>query len=367
MNVGFDASDLCTSRADGTTRYTREILKRLPGLLPEDKLHVFAPCDRGTSYTSQATNISWHSSLFPKYWTQLRLPFDLFRFRPNVLFMPIQQLPIIRPPWMRTVSVVHDLAFHMYPDQFKYKDWLLLHTFTAQVAREADDIIAVSQSTASDIAKYYGRTQNVHVVYHGVDHSRFNTEGEETSWQKLQKQHPKLKQPYLLYVGQIQPRKNLVRLIAAFEQVKSEYPTLQLAISSGHGWLQEKTLERIQTSRFVRDIIMLGRTADDLLPALYQHAAAFTLVSLYEGFGLPALEAMACGASVVVSNTSSLPEVVGDAGVLVNPSHVPSIRDGIIKALKNSETFNKLGPDQAKKFTWDNTASKIVEIFDKSI
>lgn len=360
MKIGFDASDLCTGRADGTTRFTGEVLKRLPGLLPHDEVHVFAPCDK------EMPGTIWHSSPFPKFWTQLRLPLSLFSVRPHALFMPIQQLPIIRPPRMRTVSVVHDLAFHMYPDQFTYKDWLLLHAFTAQVAHEADEIIAVSQSTADDIAKYYGRTKNVHVVHHGVDHNRFHTKNIEANWNVLQKQFPQLKKPYLLFVGQIQPRKNLVRLVAAFEEVKSKHPELQLVIASGHGWLQEKTLERIQASRFADNIHMLGRVSDELLPALYQHAAVFVLVSMYEGFGLPALEALACGAPVVASNTSSLPEVVGDVGVLVNPSHVPSIRDGIMKALQDPQTFRKAGPIQASKFTWDNTTQKIVDILHKN-
>src|SRR5690348_6828078 len=127
MKIGFDVSDLATNRADGTTRYTRELLQRMPTLASSDSWQLFAPAD----FTFEMRpNIKKIISPWPKYWTQLRLPFDLLKIKPDVLFMPIQQLPIIRPRGLKTVAVVHDLAFHVFPEQFTYKDWVLLHTFT---------------------------------------------------------------------------------------------------------------------------------------------------------------------------------------------------------------------------------------------
>src|SRR5581483_8283503 len=209
MNIGFDASDLCSDRADGTTRYTRELLKRLPQVAPQDEWHAFAPCG------GAGERIHWHPSPWPKYWTQSRLPVDLYRYPVDTLFMPIQQIPYIRPRHMKTVAVIHDLAVHVYPEQFRYKDWLLLHLFSAYVARQADELIAVSEATARDIEHYYGRTDNVHVIHHGVDHTHFRPPVADelaSSWHTLMATFPKLAKPYLLYVGQIQPRKNLIRL-----------------------------------------------------------------------------------------------------------------------------------------------------------
>lgn len=368
MKIGFDASDLCTDRADGTTRYTRELLKRLPALMPNDEFHVFAPGENTFSiFKNQFSNIQWHASPWPKYWTQSRLPIDLFKVRPDVLFMPIQQLPSIRPAGMKTISVVHDLAFHQFGSQYTFKDWLLLHVFSAQVAREADQIIAVSQSTANDIARFYGRTNNVHVVPHGVDHTQFRpamgTEKQD-AWQKLLNLYPRLKAPYILTLGQIQPRKNLVRLVAAFEQFthNKAYAHYQLVIGGAHGWLQEPILKRIKTSVKVSSIHLLGRVPENLLPGLYWNADVFALVSLYEGFGLSALEALASGTSVVASNVSSLPEIIGEAGVLVNPNHAGSIRDGFVQALKRGPQLRDQGIEQARKFTWDRTAQSVVNI-----
>ncbi|MBI1833832.1 MAG: glycosyltransferase family 4 protein [Candidatus Andersenbacteria bacterium] len=358
MKIGFDASDLCTGRADGTTRYTGELLKRLPSLLPADEFHVFAPCS-----PAQKIPVTWHASPFPKYWTQARLPLDLLRYRPDVLFMPIQQLPIIRPPRMKTVAVIHDLAFHQYGTMTGYKDWLLLHTFTAQVAREADHIIAISKATAADIARYYGRTENVHVVYHGVDHDRFRVASPEekaAGLQKLVASYPKLAQPYILYVGQIQPRKNIPRLVEAFEQLKDK--NLNLVIAGGHGWLQQNTHDRIQRSAEKDRIHVLGAVPDNLLPALYQNAAVFTLVSLYEGFGMPLLEAMACGVPTVTSNVSSMPEVVADAGIRVNPMDSASIANGVQQALLRKAELSQAGLARAGKFTWAAAGEQIARL-----
>ncbi|MFH1353896.1 MAG: glycosyltransferase family 1 protein [bacterium] len=345
MKIGFDVSDLCTGRADGTTRYTGELAKRLPNLKPEHEWLYFAPCN-----VSDAMASPW-----PRWWTQTRLPFDLYRFKPDVMFMPIQQIPYLRPGKMKTVAVVHDLAVHLFPEQFRYKDWLLLHVFSAYVAREADEIIAVSQATANDIALYYNRTNRVHVVHHGVDHEKFKVTDDEINL-------PGLKKPYILYVGQLQPRKNLTRLVKAFEVLKKSEAELQLVIAGGHGWLKQPILEAIKKSPAAKDILLPGVVPDNLLPALYSQAEVFVLPSLYEGFGMPILEAMACGCPVVTSNVSSMPEVAGEAAVLVKPTDVESIANGIKEALNKKEDLMTKGLKRAKQFDWDITSRKVLEI-----
>lgn len=271
------------------------------------------------------------------------------------MFMPIQQIPYLRPGKMKTVAVVHDLAVHLYPEQFRYKDWLLLHVFSAHAVREADDIIAVSQATADDVAKYYGRTQRVHVIHHGVDHERFRVSGGEVSIRAFKK-------PYILYVGQLQPRKNLVRLIRAFEQLKWSRPELQLVIAGGHGWLKQPILEAIKKSSAAKDIVLPGVVPDNLLPALYRQAEVFVLPSLYEGFGMPILEAMACGCPVVTSNVSSMPEVAGEAAVLVEPIDTESIAAGIKEALGRREDLTRRGLRRARQFSWEKVAVQTLEV-----
>jgi len=364
MKVGFDVSDLSTNRADGTTRYTAELAKRMPVLVPDNQWLFYAPGKLVINH-STPPNVTKRIVPWPKYWTQLRLPFALEKDKPDVLFMPIQQLPLLRPRKTKTIAVIHDLAVHRFPEQFTYKDWALLQIFSAQVAHEADHIISVSEATARDIEKYYGRTENVHVVHHGVDHARFrlpDNNERNRSWQLLTERYTKLHKPYLLYIGQIQPRKNLERLIAAFEILRHDNPDLQLVIGGGHGWLQKPILERAKHSPVAENILFLGRVPEDLLPALYWQADVFVLPSLYEGFGMPVLEAMACGCPVVTSNVSSLPEVAGDAAVLVDPNSVESITRGIKEALNDKQSLSTKGIEQAKQFDWDKTARETYKI-----
>jgi glycosyltransferase involved in cell wall biosynthesis len=364
MKIGFDVSDLCTARADGTTRFTSELAKRFPILSAENEWCYYAPCGDKKSITD-ASNVNWHKSLWPKYWTQSRLPFDLYKYKPDVLFMPIQQIPYLRPKRIKTVAVIHDLAVHYYPEYFTYKDWLLLHVFSAYAAREADEIITVSKATAMDVTKFYGRTKNVHVVHHGVDSDRFRLPNEEeldVSWNRLKETYPNLKKPYLLYVGQIQPRKNLIRLIDAFEKIKKEGSELQLVIAGSHGWLNKPIEKRIADSKAKEDIILTGRVEDELLPAFYWHAESFVLPSLYEGFGMPILEAFACGCPVLTSNVSSMPEVAGKAAVLVEPINVDSIVRGIREVIKRKGELKQLGLERVKEFSWDKTAKEILNV-----
>ncbi len=365
MKIAFDISDLATGRADGTTRYTNEIAQRLPKLASDHNWNYLAPRIPASLVSCQLPNVTCQESPWPKYWTQLRLPFELMRFKPDVLLMPIQQIPYFRPNNFRTVAVVHDLAVHKYPEQFTYKDWVLLHIFSAYVAREADQIIAVSQATADDIRRYYGRVKNVHVIHHGLDHTQFrepSLEERATSWARLNTQYRSLRRPYILFIGQIQPRKNITRLVSAFEQVSVKRPDLQLVIAGSHGWLQKPILEAVRTSRAPLKILLLGRVSDNLLPALYWNAELFVLPSLYEGFGLPVLEAMACGCPVVTSNVSSLPEIAGSAAIFIDPQDVDSIKDGIIQAMEKPKDLVSLGLKRAKQFNWGKTARQTLDV-----
>lgn len=367
VKIGFDASDLCTNRADGTTRYTEELVKRLPKLGGTHEWHFFGPCNpvkslEATTGSSASRRVQWHASVWPRYWTQSRFPLELYRFRPDVLFMPIQQLPFVRPGKVKTVAVIHDLAFHIYPEQFTYKDWLLQHVFTSYVAREADQIICVSQATADDVAKFYGRTENVSVIHHGVDHEKFSPRIHPSSIL------PSLEgRKYLLYVGQIQPRKNIIRLVEAFEQLAAKEDGLQLVIAGGHGWLQKPILERIKSSKYNSQIVQKGAVSADELVRLYQNAEVFVMPSLYEGFGMPILEAMASGCPVVTSNVSSMPEVAGNAAVLIDPLSVKSIAGGIQETRKRAPELREAGLARAKEFSWDKCAQQTLTVLKASI
>lgn len=366
MKIGFDVSDLTADKAEGTTRYTWELAKRLPALGAEHDWLFFAPSLSDATKSQLAhERVQFLLSPWPKYWTQSRLPYDLYKARPDVLFMPIQQLPFVRPRGIKTVAVVHDLAWHWFGQQTTYKDWMLQHIFTSYVAREADQIICVSQATADDVVKVYGRNQNLHVIHHGVDHERFRPPAgrEQPSAQmKLTKKYGELAKPYLLYVGQIQPRKNLNRLIEAFEILAERDEDLQLALAGSHGWLRSSIEKRVKTSGLASRIHMLGRVPEELLVPLYWNAEVYVLPSLYEGFGMPILEAMACGVPVVTSNVSAMPEVAGDSAVLIDPYKARDIARGIDQARRERLKLKTLGLDRSASFTWAKCAQKTINV-----
>lgn len=368
MKIGFDISDLASNRADGTTRYTLELAKRLPKLGEQHDWLYFCPSlSKDIELEITARNVKVLRSPWPKYWTQCRLPWELYRYKPDRLFMPIQQLPILRPKRMQTIAVVHDLAVHKFPRQFTYKDWLLLHVFSAQVSRQATKLIAVSKATARDIDWYYGRTKNVMVVGHGIDKNKFrlpkDAEEAKEAGDRLREYFDN-SQPYILYVGQIQPRKNLVRLIKAFNLIAEENRTWHLVLAGGHGWLRKSIDEAISKSPARDRIHVLGRVNDDTLRALYWGAAMFVLPSLYEGFGMPILEAMSCGCAVVASNNSSMPEVAGGAAVLVKATRVTSIKQGILAAAKKHQELQQKGLARIQEINWEHTAERTLAIIE---
>jgi len=170
--------------------------------------------------------------------------------------------------------------------------------------------------------------------------------------------------PFILFVGQLQPRKNLGRLVEAFEQVADAQSDQHLVIAGGHGWLKQTILQRIEESPKRSRIHLIGRVPDDLLPALYWGADVFVLPSLYEGFGMPALEAMASGCPVVTSNVSSLPEVSGGAAVLVDPYRAEDIVRGIREARALRAELRERGIRRAAQFDWDKTAEKTLRVIE---
>ncbi|HLI51821.1 MAG TPA: glycosyltransferase family 1 protein, partial [Thermomicrobiaceae bacterium] len=178
-----------------------------------------------------------------------------------------------------------------------------------------------------------------------------------------------IRTPYILFLGTIQPRKNLIRLIAAFDRLAESYPDLRLILAGGAGWLSNPITEAVDRSPNRARIVMPGHVPDDLLPELYAGASAAVFPSLYEGFGLPAAEAMASGTPVVVSNRGALPEVVGEAGVLVDPLDIDSIAAGIRAALEPSTRGRRIeaGIEQAARFRWDTAASETIEVIHEAI
>lgn len=261
------------------------------------------------------------------------------------------------PSALPKVTTVHDLVPFKFPQTSSDNVRQAHKKRLAWVARESSAVITVSQSTKKDLIQILKiPEEKIHVTYEGVE-SFFSPQPPAIVDAIKRKYH--LKGDYLFSLSTLEPRKNQDRLIQAYTQLKDKYPDLKLLLAGKTGWG-----EKIKP---VDGVIMPGFVPDADLPALYSGCIAFPFPSLYEGFGLSPLQAMACGAAVVTSNVSSLPEVVDKAGILVDPESVKSIKAGIIKAIKNRADLREKSLKRASKFTWEETAKKTHQVYQQVI
>jgi len=267
------------------------------------------------------------------------------------------------------IVTIHDLAFKHYPHLLKKKFGQSLSFWkTKRDVHRADRIIAVSQHTAKDVMEFFKiDKERVRVVYHGVD-DHFRPDVPAGLILENKKNYRILTPKYILWVGTLEPRKNLPTLIKAFSELKSIHSEYTLVLGGGPGWKYQDILNltlslgnRVQITGYLPQ--------EDLIP-LYAGAALFVYPSLYEGFGMPLLEAMASGVPIVASRTSSIPEVVGEAGVLVDPLSISDVSEAIRKLLDNSSlrsSYREKGIQRAKQFTWERAAQETLKIYQEII
>lgn len=270
----------------------------------------------------------------------------------------------------RKVVVFHDLSFEYYPDFFSLpKRYWHFSMNPRKTAREADQIIAVSESTKADLVNLYGiEPQKIQVIYPGVNKS-FKPIEDKNELGRVKEKYG-LPEKFILYFGTIEPRKNIIGIIKAFELLKRSRAThnpksLKLVIAGAKGWLYRDVLKEAQRSKYKTDIVFTGFVDNKDKPYLYSLAKLFVYPSFFEGFGFPPLEAMACGVPTIVSHVTSLPEVVEEAAVMVNPYMYREIADAMQILLEDESShvlFSKRGIEQAKNFSWENSTKQVLDI-----
>jgi len=287
----------------------------------------------------------------------------MMRKPPRALFVPSHVVPLWHPK--RTVVTIHDLGYLEYPQAHTRSSRLYLHVSTLFSTRAAARVIAISEATKRDLMTHYRVPEGkIKVVYHGRD-PRFQPVTDDKTLRETATRYG-VSRPYCLHVGTLQPRKNLGLLVDAWSELRErmENPP-QLLLAGRRGWLYESLFEKVNT----RDLGELVKFADYVeqadLPALYSGAMALTFPSLYEGFGLPPLEAMSCGTPVIASNATSVPEVVGDAGILLDPHDPHQWADAVIKLSADEElrrALSQKGMERASHFTWERCAGQTLDV-----
>jgi glycosyltransferase involved in cell wall biosynthesis len=264
---------------------------------------------------------------------------------------------------IKSVFTLHDLIFLFHPETHKPLNRWFLTLMMPRFLRAADAVIAVSECTKRDAIRFYGiPEEKITVIYEGVN-PRFRPASPEAI--AAVRARYGLPEHFILYVGTIEPRKNLTALLEAFHYLLATHD-LRLVIVGKKGWLYEGFFRRLRELGLEGQVIFTGYVPDEDLPAIYSAADLFVFPSLYEGFGLPVLEAMACGVPVICSNTSSLPEVAGDAAFLVDPADVRALAGAMEQALTDEHLRSELmakGLERARWFTWEKAAAKTLEVY----
>ncbi|HET6317871.1 MAG TPA: glycosyltransferase family 1 protein [Chloroflexota bacterium] len=378
MRIAIDYSAAVNQRA-GVGRLVRNQVLALADVDQVNQYQlVYARPNRGTppAYFPKARNFNRHEVGLRERWltimwhrARLPLPADWLSGPVDLYHSPDFVLPPLRRA--RGVLTVHDLAFLMRPECADARLRAYLEEVVPRSVQRAEYIIADSENTRNDLVVLLGVNPDAVSVVPGGVEERFAPVTDGKALDAIHKRIGVGDAPFILSIGVIEPRKNLNRLMDAFRLLKEREigpPDLKLVLAGGHGWLVEGILQHHAKSPVRSDILMPGFIADDLLPALYSAASVFAFPSLYEGFGLPILEAMACGTPVVASKSSCLPEVAEGASALIDPDDTEDLAGALEQTLCNPELRTQLsekGRARAAEYTWGRAARSLLNVYQK--
>jgi glycosyltransferase involved in cell wall biosynthesis len=370
--IGLDYTAAIHQEA-GIGRYVREMTKALVRLRPDADLRLFAAGVKRRDVPSSSFSAALRPSplserTYNRLWHRLRapLPVELWTGRLDLFHAADFTLPPTLPG-TRTVLTVYDLAYEFYPDETMPGMARYLSAVVPRSVRRADHVLTISEATKADLIRRYGvPTEKISIAYPGVE-ARFHPQPDPPAEAALRARLGLPDAPLALTVGTLQPRKNHVTLVEAFARV-ADATHVALVIAGGEGWAYDEVKKRVAEAGLEEQVHFVGFVPDDDLPALYRLADVFVYPSLYEGFGLPVLEAMASGVPVVTSDQSSMPEVTGlDAGLLVDPTSPDEIARAILSLFGDSQRAADLrerGLARARAFTWQRTAQAVWGVYD---
>lgn len=350
MRLAIDASRTTVQRVTGTERYAIRLLQALIALDSGHDIALYFRAAPPPGLFPDHPRVTQRVLPFPRAWTHARFAAALYHDRPDVTFVPAHTLPL-RFPGPGAVTV-HDLGYRRFPDAHPARQRAYLDLTTRHSARRAAVVLADSAATAADLTHFYGTPPaKIRVVYPGVDAPPVGDVAAVRARYGLPER-------YFLFLGTLQPRKNIAVIVQSYQRWRSAHPAdpAGLVLAGAKGWLYDDTW-----AAGLPGVTLTGYVDDADRGALYAGALALVFPSLYEGFGFPVIEAMHCGAPVIASNTSSLPELVGDAGLLVDPLDVNAIAAKLARLAASPELRADLaakGRVRAAQFTWERAADR---------
>jgi glycosyltransferase involved in cell wall biosynthesis len=370
LHVALDAHLLSLAasyRSAGISWYVQNLLRELPAADPHIRYTVFLnekECEGVPGLGLRLSRLPAQHPVVRIFWEQCIQPWALTRAGADLLHGLALVGPLLggRP----FVLTIHDLSFVHYPQNFPGGKRLYLRLFTKWSVRRARRVIAISESTRRDVIAQYGiPADRVDRIYYGLDPIFHPLPAAQVAEFRARKGLP---ERFLLFVGTLEPRKNVARLVEAYAHLPAGRPPLYIV--GGKGWLYDAVFARVEALQMGGEIRFAGYVPGQELPWWYNAAELFVYPSLYEGFGLPPLEAMACGTPVITSGVSSLPEVVGSAGVTVDPTDTDALADALARLLTDAELRGEMqaaGLAQARAFSWQETARQTVGCYRRAL
>jgi glycosyltransferase involved in cell wall biosynthesis len=370
MKIGINARYLQKPQT-GIESYLLNLILNLKKIDNENEYVLFFGNDEPIPKIILDKKFNYHISKIPTnsqilriIWEHLYLPLVIKKEKIDVFHEPSFIAPLIKK--CPTVITIYDLAYLHFPHCYTYRNRIYLKALLSRSIKNADMVIAISKNTKKDIIDYFSiSSDKVQVIYGGVD-GFFHITNDKQKLEQVRKKY-NITKNFILNVSLITPRKNLITLINAFKGLRKDRNIdCQLVITGGKGWLYEDVFKTVSALGLEDEVIFTGYVPDEDLLYLYNAATLFAYPSLYEGFGLPILEAMACGCPVGASNTSSIPEVCGDAALLISPCDIEELSHAIYKLITDNslrQMLIKKGLEQVKKFSWKKTAEETLAVY----
>lgn len=365
MKIAFSARGLSIP-SGGARQLIKSLIPALAGQRGDDELFVFYNQEkfRGLADDCSEIVIKGNNRI---YWDFILLPKVLRKLEVDAAIFPKNVVPFFTG--CCSYVVIHDLAyFDRQLNAYPLLDTIYMQTLIPQSVRRATGVFAVSENTKKDIINRTGcEPRKITVTYEAADEI-YHPIKDADVLQKV-KQKYNLSGDFIMYVGSLSPRKNIVRLLEAFYLIR-EKVSHDLVLTGSKSWKDASVYQTMHRLNLGNRIKQVGYVEHEDMPALYNLASAFIYPSLYEGFGLPVLEAMQCGCPVVASSATSIPEVAGDAAILVNPLDTNVLADAIYQVLTDFKLREKLivlGLERAKKFSWDSCANIMLEVIRQSV
>jgi glycosyltransferase involved in cell wall biosynthesis len=369
QRIGINAHLLAEGesyRRAGVSRYIYNLIAHLSEADPGGDYTVFlnSRCAFRTSYRQKRSRLPTETPSVRILWEQFFQPPQLVAARIALLHSPVNIQPLFLP--CRGVITVMDLTFVVYPESFKPAQRLYQKVFTRLSARRASHLIAISGSTARDLTRFFAvPNSKITVIFPGVD-AAYRPIRDESLLASFRLRHS-LPKKFILSVGTLEPRKNLVTLLHAYAQFKRQANTNhKLVLAGGKGWFYQPIFAAVEELGLQGDVLFPGFVAEDELPLWYNTADVFVYPSLYEGFGLPPLEAMACGKPVAVADSSSLPEVVGDAALCIDPYQPEEWAAALLRLCQDASLRSDLAAralERAGQFSWTRMARETAQVY----